>query len=446
MNVWQKALKEWILPENKLLLGCSGGMDSVLLLDLLVEFQPRSPLILAHFDHQMRQGSSDDALFVQELAYQYSLPFILERAETPPPSEEVARDLRRDFLVRHALKTGSTHLVLAHHYDDQVETILWRILRGTGLTGLAGMQAKTPWGSSLEILRPLLSFTRQEIQEEFSKRKLKHREDPSNTDPRYTRNRIRQELIPLLKELHPTFDRSLVRLAQQAQTLPPAVRLEDLRLETLQALPPWLQGHSLKAYLEPRLERVLSFHHLQKLQTCIRDGYPGQCFELPGAFQIVRTSDRLVLEKKRVCSLSKENVEAFRIEISGDNGFFLHPWWDIFWGYRDDSKDQGSVATGGGYRLMLDLDKLVFPLRLRPRLAGDRIQSQGFQGKHHYVRKILRESLWSPEEKSALLILVDAQDRILWVPGLRIAEGVLGREFYVLLQKKNPSSWSKGSL
>lgn len=170
---------------DKYVVAVSGGVDSVVLLDMLVN----NELIVAHFDHGIRTDSAKDAVFVAELAKKYNLPFETKREELgSETSEEKARDRRYEFL-RKVAKKHSAKLITAHHADDVVESIAINLSRGTGWRGLAVLDS--------DVVRPLTEMTKSEIISYAKKHKLTWREDSTNKSDKYLRNRIRRKIIGL---------------------------------------------------------------------------------------------------------------------------------------------------------------------------------------------------------------------------------------------------------
>jgi len=221
-------------------LAVSGGADSVALLRGLLELHAGGAgrLVVAHFNHGLRGDASNaDEAFVLELAGQFGLACERERWTVRPPAlrgpgpEEAARNARYDFLRAAADRWGARYLATGHTADDQVETILHRIVRGTGLAGLAGIPRFRALSPQLTLVRPLLSLRRDQLEGYLKTRNQPFREDASNGDPRFTRNRIRHQLLPLLRsQFHVTVDDALRRLgtlaaeaqayiAQQADTV-----------------------------------------------------------------------------------------------------------------------------------------------------------------------------------------------------------------------------------
>ncbi|MEO8352934.1 MAG: tRNA lysidine(34) synthetase TilS [Chthoniobacteraceae bacterium] len=208
MSASRKKAKAVALPVpvmHRILVGVSGGRDSVALLHALAE-AGSSELVVCHLDHGLRAESAKDAEFVRELAAGYGYPCEIAKARLRKGSgiEARAREARYEFFARAARARGMSAVVLGHHADDQVETFLFNLLRGAGSAGLSAMRPvtrRTIGGTNLEIRRPLLAVWRSEIEAYVSAHRLGYRDDGSNRDPRHTRNRLRHEMLPLLQEV-----------------------------------------------------------------------------------------------------------------------------------------------------------------------------------------------------------------------------------------------------
>ena len=213
----------------------SGGADSLCLAHAVITqpaqlAKPSNPLhpILAHLNHGIRGAAADaDADFVQAFATQHNVPCHIEKADVPKLAVELnlsletaARMARYDFLARVADQHGAKIVAVAHHADDQAETVLHRLIRGTGLAGLRGMAAHSPMPGAphLTLLRPLLRFSRRDMEQYCADCNLHPRHDTSNDDLAHTRNRIRHELLPQLEQFNPGIRTVLARLADSATT------------------------------------------------------------------------------------------------------------------------------------------------------------------------------------------------------------------------------------
>ena len=225
--------RQLIVRGDKLVIGVSGGPDSVCLLALLKDLATTYNLQLhvAHLNHTLRgQASEDDAAYVDKLARQWDLPVSMSREDVAGFArkqrlnlEEAARTLRYTFFVQVAEAMGAKKVAVAHTANDQAETVLMNLLRGAGGAGLAGMQPKAPLPQSqalhggevapLQVIRPLLEVSRGEVVAYCQAKGLSPRLDASNQSLAYTRNRIRHELLPLLESYNPNIYRTLTRTA-----------------------------------------------------------------------------------------------------------------------------------------------------------------------------------------------------------------------------------------
>jgi tRNA(Ile)-lysidine synthase len=196
-----------VAPGAALLVGFSGGADSVALVEALRE-AGWGKLMLCHLDHGLRPESEADAVWAEQWAGARGLGFVSERREVGREAErlgvgleEAGREVRYAFFGRLVERTGVDRVVLAHQADDQVETFLFRLMRGSGLGGLAGMSALS-WreGGRWAVVRPFLGVWRWEIEAYLRALGSGHREDPSNAERRWTRNRIRHELLPAMED------------------------------------------------------------------------------------------------------------------------------------------------------------------------------------------------------------------------------------------------------
>ena len=216
-----------ILNGETVVVGVSGGPDSVCLLHLLVQLKERLGIVLhvAHLNHLLRGTESEaDAEYVSTLASQMGVDAAIEQRDVKSYQvehrlslEEAAREVRYRFFTDVAKSLGANRVALGHTAGDQAETILMRLIRGAGIYGLQGMQPLTEWepfaGSRLMVIRPLLDISRQEVEEYCQQHGLNPRTDSSNLSSSYFRNRIRHKLIPLLRGYNPRISEALLRTA-----------------------------------------------------------------------------------------------------------------------------------------------------------------------------------------------------------------------------------------
>ena len=310
-------------PSGEIIVAVSGGADSLCLLHLLNQLcgpgkrYPEVRLHAAHLNHKLRGEASDrDAAIVASIVESWGLPFTSEEIDVAELAraerrslEDAARSARYRFL--HEVAQGKP-IAVAHHADDQVETLLLHFLRGSGLTGMVGMLPRQQ-----DIIRPLLEVRHAQTVAYCLEHEIEPLEDLSNTDPRFLRNRIRHELVPLLESLNPGFDSTLLRnagvigvdvewLEAQIDACWPAVVISEqddvitLRLEALSSLPLSLQRHLLRRVtahlcggqspLEIRhymlIEQLLGYHDRQE-----------RTLDLPHELRMVRSFHEVTFER-----------------------------------------------------------------------------------------------------------------------------------------------------
>jgi tRNA(Ile)-lysidine synthase len=294
------------------LVGVSGGADSVALLLVLLESGFRN-LVVCHLDHRLRgRASTADALFVKRLAARFGLSCELGRADVRKrmqahgeSMETAARNERHAFFARCAMKHRCRKILLAHHADDQAETVLWNLLRGShGLKGMREEQRITAGGVTLRIVRPLLGVRRAGLVAWLESRGHRWREDASNHEPVAVRNRLRNEALPRLAEISGRDPvAALIRGAEDAaeredleNELLPAANVIDpqgrLHLPSLRKLPAALQRAAMRRFLldhaVPEIDRAL----LERAMSLLDVSNPA-VVNLPGCRRLRRSGGRI---------------------------------------------------------------------------------------------------------------------------------------------------------
>ncbi len=316
------ALRRFGVGESvALVVAVSGGADSVSLLDALARLDERGKLpvkiFIAHLNHQLRGEESDgDEAFVRSLAELYGFDCFAERAAVAETAkaekrnlEATARRMRYEFLARAAQTCGAPLVLTAHTQDDQAETVLMRLLRGSGAEGLRGIHPVRALHESVNLLRPMLSVTRAEVLEHCAHYDLKFRSDSSNDSPEFTRNRVRQELLPLLRSFNPRSEEALARLAElladdqdYLQQIALGVLAEirhgaNLVAKLLREQPPAIRRRVLRLWLRQErggLERIEAVH-LKAIERLILRGAGNRLIELPDGWRVRLKSGNLCL-------------------------------------------------------------------------------------------------------------------------------------------------------
>jgi len=432
-NRLHKALLDsGIIPSGgRLLVAVSGGADSVALLHLLHGLADELALSLevAHLDHALRETSSDDARFVEQLCRDLDLPVTVVRQDVRKMArqrkgnlEEVARDVRREFLEATAKERSCDLIVLGHHAGDQAETFLMRLMRGAGTAGLAGMRQLDG-----RVVRPLLSFHHEELVSYLENGGFAWREDESNRDFSLTRNRIRHQLLPLMASFNPNITSQLAGLCEQLQldedfwsAQTSRVLAEhgekvnagySLRREALANLAPSLAARVVRTVLhEIRGDlRGLSATHIGDVLQLVCAGPPQGELHLPGAWVACRY-DEILLYKQ-----APEAVDSLEVVLPGEGTYPLPDGRCLQLSLSEQASGEGRHAVE------FDATALQFPLKLRNCLAGDRFRPSGMDGTKKLQDFFVDLKLAVEVRKKTLLLL--GNEKILWVVGLRRCEG-----------------------
>lgn len=421
-------------PGDRVGVAVSGGVDSVCLLHILRAMEDlRLELVVCHLDHSLRPESGRDAEFVRDLAARWGLPFAAERlpvrsfARDRGLSQEMAaRELRYEALRRMAAAHGLRRVALGHHRDDQVETILLRLLRGAGLEGLAGMRPVREDGL---FVRPLLGVTRTEICAYAAAHGLAWTEDATNRSLAIPRNRVRHELLPYLRSYNAGVDRSLLGLAALARETMDHLDGELARAWPGLAVDGTATGISVSGPALNELPPVLARLALRRLLAAA-GGDPGRLthaaterlrrfakggggprLSVPGGMVFIRRGDRLVLGRPAAPLCPREL--AIPGETPLDGGRLLRAaWW---------TGNPPAWEDVGKEEVFLDGDLAVPPLSIRSRRPGDRFHPLGL-GASKKVKEALMEAGIPREERDAVPVVVDGEGRIVWLAGIRLDE------------------------
>lgn len=421
---------------DTLVVAVSGGADSTALLDILANLPDHNfNLIVAHLNHCLRGAESDaDEEFCRELALRYSASFesccvdVATMAEEQRLNlEDAGRRARIDFFNAIKLKYSAAAVVLAHHADDQAETVLQRLLRGAGMNGLSGMTYRNDRG----YVRPLLEVTRREIEQYLRELGLSWRDDASNSDTVYLRNSIRHKLLPLLEEYNPSIRANLVATASiicedealleqlAVQVFGGSCRAERgevvCSVGSLQALHIALRRRVLRiAYkqLTGNLDGVGQCH-IRALCDLIDSNKPNLQISLPQLVTARREYDQLILVHKNV--LNSATDVGFEIMITEPGCYQLPSGDSVLVEVAD-----GTSFTPTPDRQCFDLSKIPFPWQLRNFNPGDRIMPFGMTGRKK-VKEIFIERKIPVAERRRLPLLFCGAD-LVWVAGLCSSE------------------------
>jgi tRNA(Ile)-lysidine synthase len=444
-------------PGEAVVVGVSGGPDSLCLLHILRQLASELSLhlIVAHLHHGLRGADADaDARFVAETALAFGLPLVAGQADVPALArerrlspEEAARQARYAFLADTAARTGAQTVAVGHHADDQAETVLMHLLRGSGVSGLRGMLPRTPLTDyrlpgvqGLEagwVVRPLLALWRAEIVAYCAAHGLTPRYDMSNEDATFFRNRLRHELLPLLEEYNSNIREVLVHtgeaMAGDAEVL--RAQLDGVWSETVRRsaagevcfdlsrwrdLPIGLQRGTVREAIR-RLRRDLrnvGWQHVERAVWLARGGRAGQSATLVGGLALDLGCETLRIAPEG----SQRAVDTPQIER--EIALAAPGMTDVGGGWRVAverlaNAPEGQPAPGDPWQAWLDADATGPALTLRPRRPGDRFRPHGLGGHSAGLNEFMINAR-VPRHARTGWPLLTGREGIAWVCGLRV--------------------------
>lgn len=413
-----------------MLAAVSGGGDSVALLLLLARHSGESgmSLTVAHVNHALRGADSDaDERFVASLAARLGLPCVLlpgrPPASTPRPGEDLLRRIRRARLDEAARSAGCNRIALGHTLDDQAETILMRLVRGAGRRGLSGMSRAGPG----RLIRPLLDLRRARLREWLQKIGEPFREDATNVDERFLRNRIRARVLPLLATMNPSIVEALARcgevLAEEDRYLDERAA-EWIAIEARRAAVPAARLAGLPLALSRRVAREMlrearpdpragTLAAVEAILDLARIGREGRERALPGGLTALVRGGDLVL--KRTTQRPPGPPPGFdvtmpipgRVALPGGCGAI-----------SARLEDAGAADPGSPFVARLDADRLGGTVRIRLRRPGDRFHPLGAPGPRRLKEFLIDRKV--PRSARDRIPLVVGPAGIAWVTGHRI--------------------------
>lgn len=419
-----------------LLVALSGGADSVCLLLALHELGFRVHALHCNFELRGTESDGDEA-FCRRLCRQYEIPLSVHHFRTRSYAqrhhvsiEMAARELRYQWFAEQRDELGAQALCVAHHRDDNIETLLLNLIRGTGIHGLTGMKAKSliDTGSPsrpLPVLRPLLNVSKDDIETWLSEQQQEWITDSSNLDADAAqRNKIRLQLLPLMEELNPrvreTLAATATRLAEAEALYDDAVAGERERVEhidgslSVSALKEATSSATvLHEILHPRgytAEQVREIHDTM-------EGESGKLWESREGWRLLRDRGRLLMQKDEDASAAS-SPDGTYLPLEG----FVEPRRGVRMLIRRQAIDPATfVIPRDASTACFDLEKLTLPLAIRTVRDGDRFQPFGMAGTR-LVSDLLTDLKLSLFDKERQLVICSA-DRIAWVVGRRVAAG-----------------------
>lgn len=426
------------LENKRIVVGVSGGPDSLALLHFLLQNREKQGLFIvaAHIDHMFRgQESYEDALFVKEYCQQNRIPFEMVQVNVPEmmkltgkSAESAGREVRYEFYYKVMEKYNAPYLALAHHGDDQTETILMRLTRGSTGMARAGILFSRPFHSGT-IFRPFLCLTKTDIEKYCQEHNLTPRIDPSNQTEVYSRNRYRLKVLPFLKTENPQVHEQFQRFSEELQA--DEMFLQELTVQELNKVvkkreasevtidiglfsrvPLPLQRRGIQLilnYLYKEKPADLSALHIDQVLNLINQGKPSGKLDFPNGLKVYRSYGDLLLSFRK----HKSELESYYFILKEPGRIHLPNGRQIQLQYADKETLQKGANTA-----VFPAESIKWPIIIRTRKMGDRMTIKGMQGSKK-IKDIFIDQKIPLQERNTWPIITDGDDCIIWLPGLK---------------------------
>ncbi|RDW15319.1 tRNA lysidine(34) synthetase TilS [Oceanobacillus arenosus] len=431
--------KHQLLTENAtVLVGASGGPDSMALLYFFRSIREKwnLQLVAVSIDHQLRgEQSREDLEYVQAICEEWDIPFIGATVDVPAymkqhqvGTELAARELRYQVFSEKMQQVDATYLALGHHGDDQVETMLMRLTRSANASMLNGIPVKREFAKGM-IIRPFLCITKADIEGFCKENQIIPRIDPTNFDPTYTRNFFRKHLLPQIKEknnnvhitiqhLSETLREDEALLQEEARKMMKDVveldiinQMASFEIDSFRMHHHALQRrcfHLILSYLYKELPKDLSYVHDEYFFTLFNHNKGNTRIDFPSNLKLEKSYDRVTFYFADSNSHDPSYDETLMIpgEVELSDGSTVHA----------DFADK--VDTSDPFLYICNIDQVAGPLHIRTRRDGDRMSWKGLNGSKK-LKDIFIDSKIPITERDGWPILVDNNDEVLWVIGLK---------------------------
>ncbi len=417
--------------EETVLIGVSGGIDSLVLLHLFLQWREKWNLtiIVVHVDHMLRADSQADMEYVKAICQQYNVSCEAEQIDVSDYMEthkktlqEAARICRYEFFSTIMKKYSATKLALAHHGDDQIETILMRLTRGSNAKGYTGIQAVRPFEHG-KIIRPLLSLSKQDLRMYAKKYTLQPKEDPTNAKDTYTRNRFRHYVLSFLQveqaNVHEKFQQFSELLTEDEQFLQELMLRElnnvieqaiDITVDTKKFcdMPRPLQRRMIQlilSYLYKNCVQIVNLTHINNLLSLIHHNHPSGEQHLPNGLLVYRSYGKCVFTFQKKKLLTYDYELSIPGEVQLPNG-------DKIIAAFEQTISQMTLNND-----TILMPKANHPLfRVRTRIAGDFLQLKNGRKK---LKTIFIDEKVPRDKRDTFPVVEDSSGEIIWLPGLK---------------------------
>ena len=403
-----------------IVVGCSTGPDSMALMDMLLKIRLKYDLslICAHVNHNIRKESYDEAIFMQEYCKKNDICFetmLIEHYGDDNFHNE-ARNIRYSFFEKIVAKYNANYLMTAHHGDDLIETILMRIVRGSNLNGYSGFKKIVDMGT-YHLVRPLISFTKDELLEYDNLNNVPYFIDSSNSKMKYTRNRYRKVVLPFLKEEDKNVHKKFYKFSENLICASEFIEKERNKavskvlingkvvISKFLQIDDFLQREILYFLMEIYYQDdliLLNDRHVELLQELIKGNKQNATINLPNDVIAVREYDYFYLRREM------EELTNYEIELGNSVDLPNHHTIKRIEETNDNSNNICRLSS----------DEVRLPLTVRTRKMGDRIAIKGMNGTKK-LKDIFIDMKIGKEERDLWPVVVDSLDRIVWIPGIK---------------------------
>ena len=420
--------KKLINKDDIIVVAVSGGIDSMVLLDQLNQLKTsmKLTLIVAHVNHGKRNASAEEYEFVKNTALKYQNEFEGTTLEKLPKSNfhTVARSIRYHFFKQVCEKYHANKLALAHHLDDQTETVLMRIIRGTSFKGYGGIHESTMM-DNIEIIRPLLNVSKDDIEQYQAINKIDYRHDSSNDLDDYTRNRFRHHVIPSIEKENKDYRQKFVQFTNYIQEanqlveqmsqsfmntsvkeLEGVIRFSVVDFNTQNRI---VKRDILKKSFDLLTQNSceLSFKQMNQLLSILESEKPNALMTISNDWVALRSYDTFTFSKQIELPTHIESIEI------NQEGIYQ---------FKDSlfvvSKTKPNINSGKVLELWYNNLDFIFPMRVRNRIDGDKIMTESGTKK---LKDIFIDLKIPKNDRDTLPLVIDTLGNILWIPGIRVS-------------------------
>lgn len=405
-----------------IVIGCSAGPDSMALFDMILKIREdyHLKMICAHVNHNIRKQSAEEEEFLRNYCQERDVPFesmIIEKYGDDNFHNE-ARNIRYHFFEEVVRKYNANYLMTAHHGDDLIETILMRIVRGSYLEGYSGFH-KIVELEGYKIIRPLISYTKKELEEYDAINKVPYFEDESNSKMKYTRNRYRKNILPFLKEEDSNVHKKFIKFSRDIEEASRYIEKERdkalnhildkksnrIKIDKFLEIDSYLQKEILYYIMEDYYQDdliLVNERHIELLNKLVKSNKANMSVNLPNEIVAIKCYNEFYLTKE------VEELTFYEIEF---NDYATLPNKHVIKKVDDTDDNSNNICR-------LSSKDVSLPLIIRTRKLGDRIQVKGLNGKKK-IKDIFIENKIGLRERDLWPVVVDSTDKVVWIPGLK---------------------------